>query len=70
MTHMPQDINLEMVRFGEREREKEGERGEILEPPLLMAVASGLEALVRENWVEKVRQESEVIAIYKICQRF
>jgi len=59
---MPQDINLEMVRFGER--------GEILEPPLLMAVASGLEALVRENWVEKVRQESEVIAIYKICQRF
>ena len=54
----------------ERERDREGERGEILEPPLLMAVASGLEALVRENWVEKVRQESEVIAIYKICQRF
>ena len=41
-----------------------------MEPPLLMAVASGLDALERENWVERDRQESVVIAIYKICQRF
>ena len=67
MTHMPP---RHQSRDGSLWREREGERGEILEPPLLMAVASGLDALERENWVERVRQESVVIAIYKICQRF